>query len=109
MEFDLGNGTITMLIVIREGVLDILEFLSEFCNFYVYSHGMKEYILKILHVLDPTNKYFKNRETSVIAPTDKLEQDRFVFNKKSVFDFKDPFTKQPLFKEDDCLIIDDQL
>ena len=66
----LGGGLATMLIVVREGVIDMLEYLSDFCNFYVYSHGMKEYIMKILEVIDPSEKYFKDRDRTVIAPLD---------------------------------------
>lgn len=54
--------------MVRHGVHELLEFLNTFCTFYVYSHGMKEYIMKILEVLDPDEKYFKNREQTVIAP-----------------------------------------
>lgn len=48
----------------------MLEFLSEFCEFYVYSHGVLEYVLKILAILDPEEKYFKERNLRVIAPKD---------------------------------------
>lgn len=59
-----------MFIVVREGVYEMLELLHEFCTFYVYSHGFKEYILKILEILDPNQKYFKDRERTVLAPID---------------------------------------
>ena len=47
---------INLQVYIREGVKEMLEFLSEFCNIYVYSHGMKSYIMEVLKVLDPTGK-----------------------------------------------------
>lgn len=59
-----------MCVIVREGVPEMLDFLSEFCTFYVYSHGLKEYIMKVLNVLDPDQKYFKNRERTVLAPKD---------------------------------------
>lgn len=55
---------------IREGVQEMLELVSEFCNIYVYSHGIKSYILEVLKVLDPEEKYIKEREKRVIAPED---------------------------------------
>ena len=57
-----------MIIVVREGVQEMLEHLSGYCNFYVYSHGLKDYIMKILEVIDPEEKYFKDRKRTVLAP-----------------------------------------
>lgn len=47
---------VRLIVVIRQGVTELLEFLSDFCIFYVYSHGFKEYILKVLDILDPDEK-----------------------------------------------------
>ena len=63
-----------MYLIVREGVPEILEYLSAFCNLYAYSHGQKEYILKILQVLDPSEKFFLKRSERVIAPEDEKEQ-----------------------------------
>ena len=62
-----------MWLIVRYGVHEMLDFLSGFCNFYVYSHGFKEYISAILTKIDPTEKYFKNREYTVLAPKDSSE------------------------------------
>ena len=51
----------------------MLELLSEFCNLYVYSHGMKPYILEVLKIIDPDEKFFKDRERTVLAPKDEEE------------------------------------
>ncbi len=40
-------------LVIRQYVPEMLAFLSQFCTFYAYSHGLREYVLKILDQLDP--------------------------------------------------------
>jgi len=105
----LVNDTVTMLVFVRQGVLEMLEFLSEFCNFYIYSHGFKEYIMNVLQILDPEYKYFPNRDLSVIAPADENDRANFLKNGKSIYDFKDPSTKEPLFKNSDCIFLDDQL
>ncbi len=72
---------------IREGVQEMLELLSEFCNIYVYSHGMKSYILEVLKVLDPEEKYFKEREKRVLAPENEAMQAEFGKGGKSIKDF----------------------
>ena len=104
----LGNGMHEMTIVVRDGVGEMLEFLSEFCNFYVYSHGMREYIERVLEILDPQEKYFRDRAHTVLAPKDQMEQQQYLRNKKSIFDFKSELDKNPIFANEDCLIIDDQ-
>lgn len=62
-----------MWLIVRYGVYEMLAYLSTFCNFYVYSHGFREYILAILDIIDPDEVYFKNREFTVIAPRNKEE------------------------------------
>ena len=47
-----------MTLVIRQGVNEMLEFLSQFCDLYAYSHGQKDYVLKILDLIDPQKLYF---------------------------------------------------
>ena len=47
-----------MWLVVRFGVYEMLDYLNTFCNFYVYSHGLKEYIAEILKAIDPEEKYF---------------------------------------------------
>ena len=42
------NSGFEMMLVVREGIYEMFEFLEPFCTFYVYSHGLKEYIDKIL-------------------------------------------------------------
>lgn len=96
-----------MLVFVRQGVQEILEFLSPFCTFYVYSHGFLEYILGVLRILDPDSKYFKDIENRVLAPVDEAERAIFMQNRKSILDFKHPVTKEPIFKDQDCIIIDD--
>jgi len=41
------------VLVIRQGALEMLEYLSLFCNLYVYSHGLRGYIIEILEQIDP--------------------------------------------------------
>ena len=60
-----------MWLIVRYGVKEMLEYLSTFCDFYVYSHGFKEYIMAILEQIDPDEKYFKNRDYTVVAPSDQ--------------------------------------
>ncbi len=47
------DGPIEMNLVVRAGVKEMLEKLSSFCTLYAYSHGLKEYVLKILDKVDP--------------------------------------------------------
>ena len=65
---------IEMWIIVRFGVLEMLEFLSSYCNLYVYSLGIKAYIFAILDIIDPDSKYFKDREATVVCPENKKEQ-----------------------------------
>ena len=60
----------SMWVIVRYGVMEMLEYLSTFCEFFVYSHGFKEYIMAILEQIDPNEKYFKNRDYTVVAPRD---------------------------------------
>lgn len=59
-----------MTCVVRDGVVDFLKFVSLFCDLYVYSHGLRGYIMEILKVLDPDEIYFKERNIRVLAPKD---------------------------------------
>jgi len=67
-------GGYEMWLVVRFGTLQALEYLSTFCNFYAYSHGLNHYIHAILKLIDPEEKYFKNRDETVLAPRDQQEQ-----------------------------------
>lgn len=62
-----------MTLVVREGIYEMFEYLAPFCTFFIYSHGLKQYIHKILDVIDPEHKYFTNREERVLAPRDTHE------------------------------------
>ena len=62
-----------MVLIVRQGVHEILEYLLPFCNFYVSSHGLKEYILKIIQILDPNERFFLKRSERLIAPIDRKE------------------------------------
>lgn len=64
-----------MVLVVRQGTLEMLEYLSLFCNLYVYSHGLREYIMTILDEIDPKQRFFPARNYRVIAPRDKAEQE----------------------------------
>ena len=66
----------------------MLEYLHTFCNFFVYSHGLKSYVHEILKKLDPENKYFKDREKTFLAPIDAKMQNEMNQNRKSMTDFK---------------------
>ena len=100
-----------MTLVVREGIYEMFDYLAPFCTFYVYSHGLKQYIFKILDIIDPHQRYFKNREERVLAPRDSHEQELMRRRKKSFTDFKrrDNPT-QNLFTDDQlrrCVILDD--
>ena len=108
----------------------MLEYLSSFCDFYVYSHGLKSYIMVILEQIDPDCKYFKNRDYTVLAPKppyseipigvsrsklapiDSKEQKIMMAKKKRFTDFRDPKDgSKALFSKDELnrtLILDDQ-
>ena len=57
-----------MTLVLREGLQEMFEFLEPFCTFFVYSHGLLNYIHKILEFLDPSLRFFKERHERVLAP-----------------------------------------
>lgn len=61
-------GDAEVWLIVRYGAREALEYLSTFCNLYVYSHGMLDYINAILNVLDPDHRLFKDRLTNVLAP-----------------------------------------
>ena len=61
------------VVFIRYGATEMLEFLSEFCTLYVYSHGIKSYIDGVLKVLDPEERFFLERDKRVLAPKDLAE------------------------------------
>lgn len=98
-----------MFIMVRAGVEEMLSYLSDFCTFYVYSHGLKPYITEVLKLIDPEMKYFKDRDRTVLAPADSEEQQKFQLKKKSVTDLLDLLSLKPLLDMKDCVIIDDQL
>ena len=81
----------------------MLEFLSEFCTLYVYSHGIKSYIDAVLKILDPEGRFFMERDKRVLAPKDVVEQKAFSERGKNITDFKIPGIELS-----DWLIIDDQ-
>jgi len=62
-----------MTLVVREGVYEMLEFLKPFCNFFAYSHGLKDYIEKIIEQIDPYHRFFEQRSERVMAPVDNHE------------------------------------
>lgn len=101
-----------MTMVIREGVYQMLEFLRPFCKFFAYSHGLKDYVLEILKVLDPYGKFFMERKERVLAPENPAEQKAFVQRKKSFQDFTHPLDLcRQLFSEAEqrrSVLIDDQ-
>ena len=64
-----ARGT-EMTLVVREGIQEMFEFLEPFCTFFVYSHGLKNYIDIILKKIDPNERFFRNRHERVLAPRD---------------------------------------
>jgi hypothetical protein len=62
--------------------------LVPFCEFYVYSYGIKSYVLKALSIIDPNGIYFKKRDIRVIAPESDKMQAEWALNKKSIYHFK---------------------
>lgn len=42
------NTGFQMWLVLRYGVIEMLDYLSTFCDFFVYSHGFHDYITIIL-------------------------------------------------------------
>jgi hypothetical protein len=101
-----------MTLVVREGVYEMLEFLKPFCNFYAYSHGLKDYIEKILEKIDPLNRFFEHRSERIRAPIDGDEQRQFIMTGKGFKDFRQVRdTSQCVFSEAElkrCVIVDDQ-
>jgi len=79
-----------MWLIVRYGVKEALEYLSTFCTFYVYSHGLHHYISEILKLIDPEEKYFQERKTRVLAPHDQNEQRKFTDGGKKLTDFRNP-------------------
>ena len=87
----------------------MLRFLVPFCTLYVYSHGLKHYIMKILEKLDPKNEFFLERHIRVLAPENQMRQLELKTCGKSLTDLKYP-DGSPLFTQKDlelALIVDD--
>ena len=76
-----------MWIIIRYGAHEALDYLSSFCNLYVYSHGLRFYVEEILKKLDPEENFFKNLENTVRAPKTKMEQENYFNKGKGINDF----------------------
>ena len=107
-----ARGT-EMTLVTREGIQEMFEYLEPFCTFFVYSHGLKSYIEKILDVIDPHQRFFKERHERVLAPKDPKEQQKMREHAKNFRDFHRNGNSQNacLFTDaelDRCIIIDDQ-
>ena len=49
---------VNMYLMYRDLLIESLEFLSKFCILYIYSHGIKSYIMDILKIIDPEEKFF---------------------------------------------------
>ena len=100
-----------MWLIVRYGVREMLDYLCDFCDFYVYSHGFHDYVMAILQAIDPAQKYFKDRLRTVLAPKTPEEQLFMFQNHKKFSDFKCPEDpSKPLFGEKDLqktLIVDD--
>ena len=109
--FVLETG-VQMCLITRHGITEMFEYLSTFCDFYVYSHGIKDYILRIIEILDPYEKFFKLRDQRVLAPKDQIEQMQMRENHKAFTDLRHPAdASKPLFSQAELartLIIDDQ-
>lgn len=73
-----------MVLIIRQGALEMLEYLSLFCNLYIYSHGLRGYIMEILEQIDPKQRFFPDRNYRVIAPIDDIEREKFRTNRKKL-------------------------
>lgn len=69
-------------VIERFSLQETLQYLKTFCEFYVYSHGLRDYVLAILRVIDPHQKYFRDYDHTVIAPLDPAEQQAFNEKKK---------------------------
>lgn len=82
-----ARGT-EMTLVVREGIQEMFEYLEPFCTFYVYSHGLKSYIERILDVIDPVGRFFKERHERVLAPKDPKEQREMREHAKNFRDFR---------------------
>ena len=106
------NSGFEMMLVVREGIYEMFDFLEPFCTFYVYSHGLKEYIDKILTIIDPDMKWFKNRGERVLAPIDNHQQLLWKQRGKSFLDFRCENDKsKALFSQAElsrAIVIDDQ-
>ena len=70
-ELNTISKEIEMWVIVRYGVLEMLEYLSTFCNLYVYSLGIKDYIYAILDIIDPNSTFFKNRSERIVCPENK--------------------------------------
>jgi len=91
-----------MILIVRQGVQRMLKFLSQFCVLYAYSHGVKEYIMKILDKIDPDCEFF-NR-SRVLAPETQQQQGEFRNKGKSFSHLNIPESEY-----NRTLIVDDQL
>lgn len=52
-KIELKINDTTLWLFKRNGLDQFIEFVSQFCNLYVFSKGYKQYIYKILETIDP--------------------------------------------------------
>ena len=59
VSFLFQNKRLIMGLIIRKGLLNFLEFANTFCNFYINSLGVEEYVIQIKSILENLNKNIK--------------------------------------------------
>ena len=105
-----GNHSYKYWVIERFSLQQTLSYLATFCNLFVYSHGLRDYVIEILKQIDPEKRFFRDYDQNVIAPVDNAEQEILNHKRKCFSHFKRD--GQPMFTAEEaakCIIVDDQV
>ena len=59
--FAIDDKKFNMFVIGRPFLWTFLRHMSEFCNIYLYTHGIKEYAEAVIEAIDPEQRYFSSK------------------------------------------------
>jgi hypothetical protein len=89
--FSFQNKTLISGLIIRNGLLNFLEFANKFCNFYISTLGVEAYGIQIMRILEELNKNLKFQK--FVGRKNENERKKFIkdinLDKKKTLIFDD--------------------
>ena len=61
-----------MFVIGRPSLWTFLKHTSEFCNIYLYTHGIKEYAEAVIEAIDPEQRYFSPKRLYALTADNYL-------------------------------------